>query len=950
MASELYLLDGMALIYRAHFGLIRSPIIDSKGRNNSALYGFCNTLLDILKKKPSHIALAMDTSEPTFRHETYPEYKAGRDAAPEDILAAIPNVVRLAQAFNVPVVTESGFEADDIIGTYARLATEAGGFHTFMITPDKDFAQLVSPSVTMLKPGRQGLGGEALDPAAVREQWSVKDPIHVADILALWGDTSDNIPGVPGIGEKTSKKLLLEYGDLETLLASTGDLKGKLKERLEEHADNARRWLELVTINQYVPVRTPLAELKLKPRDDVQLEAFFNEFEFNSIGKRLFGTTYKAPKVRKKKSNVQAGNATQGDLFSGFADAEQPAETATDENAAPDVPLKTLADFEHTYTVAADANSRAALIAELVDAPKFCFDLETDRLEKHGSTIVGIAFSTGPWTGTYVPIGSPEHSVTPETEAAILAEFEPVWNAAALKIGHNLKYDLGVLRWKGIEVAGPFFDTMVAHFIVEPELRHNMNALAESELGYTPIPITKLIGSGNTKKERDQQISMAEVPLKDAAEYATEDADITFQLHLALAPQLEQVGQENVFTEIEMPLLPVLTAMEYEGITLNPDMLAAFSETLAEQIVEEEEKVYELAGERFNIASPKQLGEVLYLKLQLVDRPKKTRTGQFATNEQTLKGLAQFPIVDHILRYRQASKLKSTYVDALPLQINPESKRVHTTFSQFGAATGRLASSDPNIQNIPVRTEQGQEIRKAFTARGPGWKILAADYSQIELRVMAEVSKDPGLREAFEQGHDIHAATAARVFDTPLKEVTAEQRRRAKMVNFGIMYGISAFGLGQRLSIPRKEAADIITAYFEKFSRVKQFMDRTIQRCETDGYVETLSGRRRRIRDINSRSTTVKKAAQRIAINSPIQGTAADMIKIAMNQVHRALEDGGYETRMLLQVHDELVFDLKVEEEKAIRKLLIKEMETTLPFEVPIRIDIGTGENWLEAH
>lgn len=925
MANELYLLDGMALIYRAHFALLRNPIMDSNGRNTSAIYGFCNTLLDILEnKKPSYIALAMDTSEPTFRHEVYPEYKANREAAPEDIHASIPAIARLCECLGVKVVTCSGYEADDIIGTFARMATEAGGFHTYMVTPDKDFAQLVSSTVTMLKPSRQGLGGEALDPAAVREAWNVKDPKHVADVLALWGDSSDNIPGIPGVGEKTAKKLIGEYGDVEGLLANIEKLKGKQKERVAENADLARTYLDLVTIHQEVPVLETLEDLKLGQRDDKNLKAFFNEFEFNTIGKRVFGTTFKAPRKRRPSKLVQ------GDLFQ--ADAPQ----ADEEEAPPET--KTLADIETEYRIAADAEARQALIHTLSEAEAFCFDLETDRLAKRDAVVVGIAFSTAPHTGTYVP-------VAPEEEAVILAEFEALWAGDAVKVGHNLKYDLGVLAWKGIEVKGPFFDTMIAHFLLDPDQRHNMDAISEQLLGYSPIRITTLIG-----EDPKSQKSMSEVPLEEIAPYATEDADVTWQLYRMFKPLLGKQGQEQVFHDIEMPLLPVLTAMEREGITLDPKMLENFSAVLAKQIAAEEEKVYELAGERFNLNSPKQLGEILYERLKLVEKPKKTRTGQYATNEPTLKSLSQHAIVQHILDFRQATKLKSTYVDALPAQINPTSGRVHTTFSQFGAATGRLASSDPNIQNIPIRTELGQEIRKAFVPRGEGWKILAADYSQIELRVMAEASKDPGLREAFDKGQDIHAATAARVFNVPIEEVTPEQRRRAKMVNFGIMYGISAFGLSQRLSIPRKEASEIIQGYFEGFPRVKQFMERTVQGCEQKGYVETLNGRRRDIRDINSRNRTTKNAAERIAINSPIQGTAADMIKIAMTQVQRALAQGSFKTRMLLQVHDELVFDLWEAEQDDVLPVIEEAMRETIPFEVPIVVDMGIGNNWLEAH
>ena len=925
MSKKLVLLDGMALIYRAHFAFIRSPVLTRDRRNVSALFGFTNTLLEMIERhRPSHIAMALDTSEPTFRHERYPAYKANREESPEDIREAIPDVVRLCEAFRVPVLRSPGYEADDIIGTYARLA-ESEGFFTYMVTPDKDFAQLVTEQTHLYKPGRQGQAPEIFDPAGIREHWNVEEPARVADILGLWGDSSDNIPGVPGIGEKTSKKLIGQYKSLDNLLAHTDELKGKQRERLEEHAEDAVLSRELATICTEVPVDRALDDLASQPMDEEAVQAMFTEFEFNTLAKRLFGKDFKA-------GRGGGGKPVQGELFGeadGSAQDQPPAEA-----------LATIATTDHDYRLIAGAEARAAFRAELEAQSAFCFDLECDQLDPRGAGVLGIAFSWAAHRGAYVAVERPED------EAAVLAEFAPALaKPDVLKIGHNLKFDLLLLAWKGVEVTGPLFDTMVAHFLIAPERRHNMDALAEQELGYTPVPISELIGDKKSDK------SLRDVELQRVADYAAEDADITWQLHERLAPRLEEAGQTQVFHGIEMPLIPALVAMEREGVRVDPGTLQTFGEELQTQIDEQRDRVFELAGEPFNLNSPKQLGEILYERLRLVEKPKRTRTGQYATNEPILRGLApHHEIVRCILDYREASKLKSTYVDALPLQIHPETGRVHTTFSQFGAATGRLASSDPNLQNIPIRTELGQEIRKAFVPRGPEWTLLAADYSQIELRVMAQMSGDEELRGAFDAGLDIHAATAAKVYGVPLEEVTTDMRRKAKMVNFGIIYGISAFGLQQRLGVTRKEASDIIAAYFREYPAVKRFMDSTVERCRRDGFIETLSGRHRTVRDIDSRNRTLRNAAERVAINSPIQGTAADMIKIAMTQVQQALREGGFRSRMLLQVHDELVFDLFRSEAEEVCPVIEKAMRETIPFEVPIVIEMGVGDNWLEAH
>lgn len=924
----------MALVYRAHFALIRNPILTSKGVNTSALFGVTNLLLDLQRRqKPSHLAIAMDTSEPTFRHELFPAYKAQREALPEDIAKAIPQVQRLAEAFRIPVLRYPGHEADDVIGTMASRA-EAKGLEVFMVTPDKDFAQLVTEKVRMMKPTRQGTGGEILGPKEVCEQWGVSHPGRVADVLALWGDASDNIPGVKGVGEKTSKKLIAEYGSLENLLANTDKLKGKQRENLEAQADEVRLFLELVTINKAVPVTETFKELEVEEPDADLLKALFKEFEFTTLGKRVFGEDFKSGRSGKR--------SVQGDMF-----ADQAYEDAVDEEGGEaeeeDEPLKTIQDTQPKYTLVESPEARDQLIERLREAGAFCFDLETDSLAKSSRGLIGLAFSRKKGEGWFVPIRDPEQEVEE------LEPFRELFADESLtKVGHNLKFDLGQLLWRGFRVAGPLFDTMIAHHLLSPAHRNSMDYLAERYLGYCPIPITELIGA-----KGPDQITLREVPMEDLVRYAAEDADVTWQLHEILAPQLADSGQQSVFETIEMPLVPVLAGMETEGIAIDEKALEEIGNLLREKLTTLEARVHELAGESFNLNSPRQLGVILFDKLNLVERPKKTATGQYSTNEQILSQLApHHEIVQALLNYREAAKLLSTYVDPLPAQRHPESSRVHTTYSQIGALTGRLASSGPNLQNIPIRTAQGREIRKAFVPRADGFELVAADYSQIELRVMAEMSGDPAMRAAFAEGQDIHAATAAGVYDVPLEEVQPEQRRKAKMVNFGIMYGLTPFGLSQRLAIKRTEAAEIIDAYFTRFAGVKRFMDRTIANCQRDGFTETLTGRRRLIRDINSRNRTVRNSAERIAINSPIQGTAADMIKLAMVQIERVLREGGFRTRMLLQVHDELVFDLCLDEAATVLPLIQDGMIDLpgLAFEVPIVVEVGQGENWLVAH
>nr|WP_240610639.1 DNA polymerase I [Rubritalea profundi] len=863
--KRLFLLDGMALVYRAHFALIRNPIYNSKGMNTSAVFGFMNTLLDILDKhQPTHLGVAFDTKEPTPRHKIFPQYKAQRDAMPEDLAKAIPEVKRLLHAFNIPVIELPGFEADDIIGTLAHKADQEGSFHTYMVTPDKDFAQLVSPTTTMWKPGRKGSDTELLDVPAILEKWQIDDPKQVIDVLALWGDVSDNIPGVPGIGEKTAKKLVKQFGSVEKLLESTDLLKGKQKENVENNKQQALLSKILTTIILDVPVETTFGNLVLENRDDDAVKSLFTELEFSALGKRLYGNDFQSGR----------GHTT--------AVAEQP--------ELLQAALKNFSDFKTHYTI---VNTPAALekVTKLLNGQDlFCFDLETTSLNPRIAKVLGVALS---WKAREA------YFVAPSTElsiAEIIEALRPALTSKATKIGHNLKYDLSVLLAQGLDAAPPYFDTMLAHALVEPDQRHNMDYLAESMLGYTPIKLSEIAEKvelqqeadsadddlfsfaekkEKPKKKKKNHIDMSIIPSEALTDYACEDADVTFQLAEILAEQLESSGQSDVFYEIESPLLPVLVRIEHEGISVNLESLKVIGKTLGKKLETLTADIYGQAGKEFNLNSPKQLGEILFGEMELVEKPKKTKTGQFKTDESTLSALAsKHPIIANILEYREAAKLKSTYVDALPEHICPSDGRIHTHLHQLMTATGRLASSDPNLQNIPVRSEAGREIRKAFIPRSADFTLLACDYSQVELRVMAAIAGDQAMIEAFQQDLDIHTATAARVYGVGLDEVTRDMRSSAKMVNFGIIYGISAFGLSQRLGIPRAEAASIIDSYFEQYPAIKTFMDNTMEQAEKDGYVETLGGRRRILRDISSRNGMIRKNAERAAINTPIQAPA----------------------------------------------------------------------------
>ena len=960
IVKKLFLLDGMALVYRAHFAFVSRPILTSSGVNTSALYGFTQTLLDILKnQQPTHLGVAFDTQAPTHRHVEFPEYKATRQEMPEDISAALPHVRRMVEALNVPVLTCDGYEADDIIGTLVQRA-EKEGFESYMVTSDKDFGQLVTGSTFIYKPSRSGEGVEIIGLPEIQARWGVQRPEQVVDVLALMGDASDNIPGVPGIGEKTAMKLIAQYGSLDNLLAHAGELTGRVKQTLETNRELGLLSKRLATITRDTPCAVELEALKVRPPNEEQLKGLLVEFEFNTIGRRLFGEEFKAgrgmgsPKseVRSPKAAAAAPGEKAGEQLVLVAETVGAGEETKEKPAGTGANLRTIADVPHEYHLVATPAERAKLIQALQKLDSFSFDTETTGLDTKEARLVGLAFSFAPHTGYYVPLppDAPSELQTSDfglRTSSILEEFRPVLESERIeKVGHNLKFDLSVLKWHGIAVRGKLFDTMVAHSLIEPEMRHGMDYLSEVYLGYTPVPITQLIGDAKA-----EQINMADVPVAKVAEYSAEDADVTWQLRAALEPLLKEKGQERVFYEIESPLIPVLVDMEFEGIRIDAAALAEFAAQLSKEMDQSEKTIYRLAGTTFNLNSPRQLGQILFDVLKIGDAPKKTKTGQYATDEQTLAALASdHEIVQRLLEYRTASKLKSTYADALPEAIWPKTGRVHTTYNQVMTSTGRLNSQNPNVQNIPIRTERGQEIRKAFVSRGAEYRLLSADYSQIELRILAALSHEAAMLEAFEAGMDIHAATAARVFGVPPEGVTPGMRRKAKMVNFGIAYGISAFGLSQRLGIPRAEAGEIIDQYFKQFPGIRRYMDQTIAFARAHGYVETVTGRRRYLRDIRSANNTIRGAAERNAINAPIQGTAADMIKLAMINIHRELARRNLKTCMLLQVHDELVFDLFMPEEQDVRALVEEKMKAAIPLDVPMVVEMGVGENWLAAH
>jgi DNA polymerase-1 len=930
--KSLYLLDGMALAYRAHFALIRSPIYTSKGFNTSAIFGFTATLIELItKKKPSHLAVVFDTSAPTKRHRIHPEYKANREDMPEDLSAAMPHLDRVAEAFGIPVLKLDGYEADDIIGTLAHRA-EADGFdEIYMVTPDKDFGQLVTEKIKMYRPGRKGDGGEILGIEEIKEKWGIARVDQVIDMLGLCGDTADNIPGVPGIGPKTAEKLLAQYDTVEGLLDHVDELKGKQKEKVRDNADQARMSKVLATIQLDVPIEADWKAILLEQPDQKKLVPLLTEFEFRTLGKRIFGTDFSAQEAATELVLMSEDDEKMSTPSSSLA-ASSP-----QLDLLPDIAFRKLADVKTDYRIVKSNTELAELVTTLTAAKTFAFDTETTALNPRAAKLVGISFSAEAHSGYWVP-------VTEESLAAIRSLFS---DESLTKIGHNLKFDLSVLAENDCPVAGLCYDTMLAHALIDPEQRHNLDTLSEDFLQYSPIRFSELLPDA----KKGEAIDYSNVAEQDLANYAIEDSDVTLQLWQIFQPKLEESGQAKVFYEIETPLLPVLVAMESEGILLCETTLAATGESLVDHIAELKASIYALAGREFNLNSPKQLGEVLFDELKLVEKPKKTKTGQYATNEQVLSNLApKHTIVAELLEYRQLTKLKSTYIDSLPNSVDLATGRVHTHYGQVQTATGRLSSNDPNLQNIPVRSPKGREIRKAFVPR-EGWKLLAADYSQIELRILAALTGDVGLLTAFKEGQDIHTATAAKIFGVEPGDVTRDQRSTAKMVNFGIPYGISAFGLAQRLgTVSRTEAQEIIDSYFAQFPGIPGYMKAQKESAKDKGYVETQCGRRRHLRDINSGNGTIRAAAERNAINMPIQGTAADMIKIAMVRIQKSIVEKGLKSRMLLQVHDELIFDMEPSEEAKLHELVSQCMIGALGLPCPIEIEIGIGENWLEAH
>lgn len=931
--KKLFLLDGMALVYRAHFALSKNPRFTSGGLNTSAIMGFTNTLLEVLKKeKPTHMAVVFDTDAPTERHTDFSDYKAHRQAMPEDLAMALPFVVRLIEGFNIPVITSDGYEADDIIGTLAKKAEKAG-FTVFCMTPDKDFAQLVSDRIFIYKPSRMGSDIEILGVQEVLAKWDVERVEQVIDILGLWGDAVDNIPGIPGIGEKTAKSLVKQYGSVENIIHHAHELKGKLRENVEKYAEQGLVSKKLATILLNAPVELDEEALQINPPSKDKLEPLFMELEFRTIGRRVFGEEFNVANIK------QVGYGQQTDLF---GQPVEKLEVKTETIVQPVVPGNTIQNTDHHYFLANTDEKIDELIHILQRQDFFCFDTETTCTDANNCELVGMSFSIKPGEAWYVPV-SPDQQLASHLVARFKAVFE---DPGIKKIGQNLKYDILVLKWYHIYVQGELFDTMIAHYLLDPDTRHNMDVLAENYLGYTPVPITSLIGS-----KGKNQGNMRDVELEKIKEYAAEDADITLRLKEVFEPLLEKAGAKKLAEEIENPLIYVLADMEREGVRIDQQALADYSEQLEKEIRLLEKTIYEKAGVHFNIASPRQLGEVLFDKLALDPKAKKTKTGQYQTGEDILTSLAhKSDIVKDILDFRQLQKLKSTYVDALPLMINPKTGKIHTSYNQAVAATGRLSSNNPNLQNIPIRTDRGREVRKAFIATDENHLILSADYSQIELRLIAEISKDENMMEAFQKGLDIHTATAARVYGIPLDKVDTTQRRNAKAVNFGIIYGQSAFGLSQSLGISRREAAEIIDQYFSQYSGIKKYMNDTMNFARENGFVQTIMGRRRYLRDINSANATVRGFAERNAINAPIQGSAADMIKIAMIDIHRDLKEQNLKSKMTMQVHDELVFDVPLEELQLVKPIIEERMKNAIVTTVPILVELGTGKNWLEAH
>ena len=960
--KKLFLLDAYALIYRAFFAMNKNPRMTSKGFNTSAVMGFLNSLYEILKnEKPTHIGVAFDVAGTEQRQAEYSEYKANREKMPDDLREAIPYIIRLVEAFNIPIYGVEGYEADDVIGTLSKKA-EQQGFTTYMMTPDKDFGQLVTDKVLLYKPAKFGEPAQVWGPKEVCERYGISEPKQLIDILGLWGDAADNIPGIPGIGEKTAAQLVGKYGSVENLIAHADELKGKQKENVINFAEQGLMSKMLATINLEVPVEFDEEELRAKEPDLPALMALFEELEFKTFAKRFLedyktkqsswvgpstgSGTLASPSLRGTKQSKEAALNQTPDLFSN----ETPSATGQFDlfnQSGGTGELLVFSDkasaktVQHDYKLVETETDIKALVEVLSKQKQFVFDTETTNVDVYSAELVGLSFAIKAHEAWYLPMPADREECQRKLEL-LRPLFE---DESILKIGQNLKYDISMLAQYGISVKGKMFDTMLAHYLLEPEQRHNMDYLAEVYLNYVTIPIEDLIGKGR------QQKTMREVPMELVKEYAAEDADITLQLYEKLLPLLKENGVEKLFYEIEMPLVPVLSHMEANGVKIDTENLQQISEEFGGEIHKVEEEIYTLAGTPFNIASPKQLGEILFEKLKIDEKAKKTKTGQYATGEEVLQKLShKHPIIQKILDYRSFTKLKSTYLDALPALVNPKDGLIHTSYNQAVTATGRLSSNNPNLQNIPVRTAQGREIRRAFVPRSPQYTLLAADYSQIELRIIAHLSQDPAMVADFNLGHDIHAATAAKVFHVPMNEVTKEQRSRAKAVNFGIIYGMSAFGLAERMELSRSEAADIIKKYFEEYAGIKEYMNRSIALAKERGYAETILGRRRYLRDINGANSVVRGFAERNAINAPIQGSSADMIKIAMIGIHQELERLKMQSKMMLQVHDELVFDAHLDELDTLKSIVNDKMVNALPLSVPVVVEMNTGNNWLEAH
>ena len=940
--KRLFLLDAYALIFRGYYALIKNPRINSKGMDTSAIMGFTNSLFDVIKREnPDHLAVCFDKGGSAERTEMFPEYKANRLETPDAIKIAVPYIQEILKAMHIPVVVLEGWEADDIIGTLAKQA-EKEEYKVYMVTPDKDFGQLVSENIFMYRPARMGNGIEIWGIPEIQKRFGVERPEQVIDYLGMMGDASDNIPGLPGVGDKTAKKFIEEFGSMEALLANTDKLKGKMKEKVEENGELGILSKKLATICTTVDVTFDAKDYEMSVPDNEKVQEIFEELEFRRLKDQFIkifsqeteevsATSNDTPATKKVVSEAGGG---QFSLFG--SDGNAPATIKATSGR------KTIKEVPHVYQSITSDMAMKLFMQNLMKQTSVCFDSETTGLNPLTAELVGIAFSWEAGKGFYIPF--PDNK---DEAQALIETLRPFFESETIeKIGQNLKYDIKVLHKYNIKVKGKCFDTMLAHYLINPDMRHNMDVLAETYLNYTPVSITELIG-----KKGKNQLSMRDVPLEQQTEYAVEDADITFQLAQHFRPELAEAKTEELFNTIEIPLLHVLADMELEGIKLDKEFLNSLSEDLDNDIKNLELKIFEEAGQEFNIASPKQLGEILFDKLKLVDKPKKTKTGQYSTAEDVLSYLAKdHQIIRDVLEYRGLAKLKSTYVDALPLQVEESTGRVHTDYMQTVAATGRLSSNNPNLQNIPIRTERGRQVRKAFVPRDDNYTLLAADYSQIELRIIAALSEETTMIEAFKNGEDIHASTASKVFNIPLEEVTREQRSNAKTVNFGIIYGVSAFGLSNQTDLSRTEAKELIETYYKTYPKLRNYMSEQIDFARDHGYVQTVLGRRRYLKDINGSNAIVRGAAERNAVNAPIQGSAADIIKIAMINIHKKLTEGNYKTKMLLQVHDELVFDVYKPELEELKTLIKSEMENAYQLAVPLDVDLGIGNNWLEAH